>query len=125
LIKFPEPVIPAVREIKVKDSMIADTDNETKTDEAVSLIPPWNVVLLNDDDHSYDYVIEMLMAVFGFPPHKGYQHAKEVDSSGRAILITTSREHAELKQEQVHDFGPDYRVPRCAGSMTCIIEPAS
>ena len=66
----------------------------------------------------------MLMKVFGFPPTRGYEHAKEVDSAGRTLLITTSQEHAELKQEQVHSFGPDPFVKKCSGSMTCVIEPA-
>jgi ATP-dependent Clp protease adaptor protein ClpS len=101
-----------------------ETDQETKTEESTQLIPPWNVILLNDDDHTYQYVIAMLAAIFGFPPEKGMQHAEEVDSTGRTLLITTSREHAELKQEQCHSFGPDPLVPHCKGSMTCIIEPA-
>ena len=87
-------------------------------------IPPWHVILLDDNDHSYDYVIMMLMQVFGFPPMRGIKHAEEVDSTGQTILITTSREHAELKQLQCHSFGPDPLVPHCKGSMTCIIEPA-
>lgn len=102
--------------------MATETITETKTN--TRTIPPWNVVLLNDDDHSYQYVIAMLAAVFGFPPEKGMKHAEEVDKVGRSILITTSREHAELKQEQVHAFGPDPFVQRCRGSMTAIIEPA-
>ncbi len=100
------------------------TETITEIETNTRLIPPWNVVLLNDDDHSYDYVIVMLYAVFGFQPEKGVMHAKEVDSVGRTILITTSREHAELKQEQCHNFGPDPLVPRCKGPMTVIIEPA-
>ena len=100
------------------------TETITKADEATRLIPPWHVILLNDDEHSYEYVIAMLGAVFGFPTAKGMQHAEEVDATGRSILITTSREHAELKQEQVHGFGADPFVLKCSGSMTCIIEPA-
>ena len=38
--------------------------------------PPYHVVLLNDDDHTYEYVIEMLKALFGHPVEKGYQLAK-------------------------------------------------
>jgi ATP-dependent Clp protease adaptor protein ClpS len=83
------------------------------------------VVLLDDDDHTYEYVVEMLRAVFGFTKAKAYLHACEVDSMHRTILITTSREHAELKQEQVHAYGPDHRIKRSAGSMTAIIEPAN
>lgn len=86
--------------------------------------PPYNVVLLNDDDHSYDYVINMLAALFGYPPEKGFQLAKEVDTSGRVIVLTTTKEHAELKQDQIHAFGPDPFIARCKGSMSAVIEPA-
>ena len=86
--------------------------------------PPYNVVLLNDDDHSYEYVILMLLELFAHPVEKGYELAKEVDRTGRAVVCTTSRERAELKQEQIHAYGPDPRIPRCQGSMTAEIEPA-
>ncbi len=85
--------------------------------------PPYNVVLLDDDDHSYEYVIHMLQVLFGFPRGQGYQHAEEVDRNGRTILLTTTLEHAELKQDQIHAFGPDNRISGCAGSMSAIIEP--
>ena len=86
--------------------------------------PPYHVILLNDDDHSYEYVIEMLRALFGHPVEKGYQLAKLVDTTGRAVVCTTSLERAELKRDQIHAYGPDQRIPRCKGSMTAEIEPA-
>jgi len=86
--------------------------------------PPYHVILMNDDDHSYEYVIEMLKALFGHPVEKGFKLAQEVDEKGRAIVCTTSLERAELKQEQIHEYGPDPRIQRCAGSMTAVIEPA-
>jgi ATP-dependent Clp protease adaptor protein ClpS len=87
--------------------------------------PPYNVVLLNDDDHTYEYVITMLQVLFGYPREKGFLLAKEVDTTGRAILLTTSKEHAELKQDQIHAFGPDPLSSKdCKGSMTAVIEPA-
>ena len=87
-------------------------------------LPPYNVVLLNDDDHSYDYVIEMLAVIFGYPVEKGYQLAKEVDETGRVICLTTHREHAELKREQIIAYGIDPRVATCKGPMGAIVEPA-
>src|SRR5580704_12713613 len=87
-------------------------------------LPPWNVVFLNDDDHSYEYVIEMLRVVFGHPDERGYQLAKEVDSAGRVIVLTTHREKAELKRDQIHAYGADIRIAACKGSMSSIIEPA-
>ena len=79
---------------------------------------------LNDDDHSYEYVITMLQQLFGYPPEKGFMMAKEVDTTGRVILLTTTKEHAELKRDQIHAFGPDPGIPRCQGSMSAVIEPA-
>src|SRR5688500_10009335 len=87
-------------------------------------LPPYNVVLLDDDDHSYEYVIEMLAAVFAHPPERGYQLAKEVDETGRVIVLTTHKEHAELKREQIIAYGIDPRVATCRGPMGAIIEPA-
>jgi ATP-dependent Clp protease adaptor protein ClpS len=95
-----------------------------KRQEKTKRQPPYNVVLLNDDDHSYEYVIIMLQQIFGHPPEKGFQLAKEVDTSGRVIVLTTTMEHAELKRDQIHAFGPDPLIPRCQGSMSAVIEPA-
>jgi ATP-dependent Clp protease adaptor protein ClpS len=97
---------------------------EVREDEKVKRQPPYNVILLNDDDHTYEYVIAMLQTLFGHPPEKGYQMAKEVDTTGRVIVMTTTMEHAELKRDQIHAFGADPRMPRCKGSMSAMIEPA-
>jgi len=87
-------------------------------------MPPYHVVLLNDDDHTYDYVIEMLKVIFAYPDEKGFQLAKAVDRDGRVILLTTHRELAELKRDQIHAYGVDSRVATCKGSMSSVIEPA-
>ena len=87
-------------------------------------MPPYNVVLLNDDDHSFEYVILMLKTLFGHPPEKGYKMAVEVDTTGRVVVATTNLEQAELKRDQIQAFGPDPFIPRCKGSMSATIEPA-
>jgi ATP-dependent Clp protease adaptor protein ClpS len=95
------------------------------TEEKTRRQPPYNVVLLDDDDHTFEYVITMLQQLFGYPREKGFQMAMEVHTSGRVIVLTTTKEHAELKQDQIHAFGPDPLSSReCKGSMTAIIEPA-
>ena len=89
-------------------------------------IPPlWNVVLLNDDDHTYDYVIEMLTKLFLKTADEAYQHAVEVDSVGRTIIMTCEQGAAEYAKDQIHAFGADWRLSRSKGSMSAIIEPAS
>jgi len=86
--------------------------------------PPYHVVLWDDDDHTYDYVIAMLMQLFGHPFEKSYQMACEMDLTGRVVVLTTTKEHAELKRDQIHGFGKDSQISRCKGSMWATIEPA-
>jgi len=95
-----------------------------ETEERTRTQPPYHVVLINDDDHTYEYVILMLLELFGHPLEKGFQMAQEVDKSGRVIVDTTSMERAELKRDQIHAYGPDPRIARSAGSMSAEIEPA-
>ena len=84
--------------------------------------PRYHVILWNDDDHTYEYVIEMMQKLFGHPQEKGYQIAKEVDKQGKAICLTTTMEHAELKRDQIHAYGPDKRSDKSKGSMSATIE---
>lgn len=84
----------------------------------------WNVVLLDDQDHTYEYVIEMVQRLFGHPAPRAFGIAKTVDKQGRAICATTHRELAELKVEQIHSYGGDRRIASCRGSMSAHIEPA-
>jgi ATP-dependent Clp protease adaptor protein ClpS len=95
-----------------------------ESEQQTSTAPLWNVVLLNDDDHTYEYVIEMLGKLFGLAPERAFECACEVDRAGRAVVDTTSKERAELKQQQIHTFGPDWRITRCKGSMSADIEPS-
>jgi ATP-dependent Clp protease adaptor protein ClpS len=96
-----------------------------KEEQKTEGLPPYNVVLLDDDDHSYEYVILMLKKVFGHSIEKGFEMAQEVDATGRVVVATTNLEHAELKRNQIQAFGPDPLIPRCRGSMSATVEPAS
>ena len=85
---------------------------------------PWNVVLLDDDDHSYEYVIEMLGRVFGHGLERAFLMAREVDATGRVVVYTAHRELAELKREQIIRFGTDPRISTSRGGMGAVVEPA-
>jgi len=86
--------------------------------------PLYNVVLLDDNDHSYDYVIEMLCGLFFMSPTRAFQHAVEVDTKGRTIVLTCDQEAAEFGRQQIHSYGADPRMERSQGSMSAIVEPA-
>lgn len=85
--------------------------------------PRYHVILWDDDDHSYDYVVLMMHEIFGHAFEQGFLIAKTVDNSGKAVCLTTTREHAELKRDQIHAYGKDQLIPRCKGSMYATIEP--
>jgi ATP-dependent Clp protease adaptor protein ClpS len=98
---------------------------DTETTEREELVPLYHVVLLDDDDHTYDYVIEMLQRLFCCSLDDAYRHAVEVDTTGRTIVITCELPQAEFARDQIHGYGPDRRMPRSKGSMSAILEPAS
>jgi ATP-dependent Clp protease adaptor protein ClpS len=87
-------------------------------------VPRYHVVLWDSDDHTFDYVQRMLRELFGHTKADCQRMASEVDATGRVIVLTTTREHAELKQEQVHAYGPDAEVATCKGSMAATVESA-
>jgi len=83
----------------------------------------WHIVLHDDNDHTYGYVMGMIVHLFRKSLASSFKMAQEVDSTGRVILETTHKERAEFKQEQVLAFGADPAIPHCKGSMTATIEP--
>lgn len=104
---------------------LPEPKQKEKTEKKNKRQPPYNVILLNDNDHTVEYVVTLCQKIFGHPVEKGLQIAKEVHEQGRSILWTGSLEVAELKQEQVHAVGKDPQVKNCKGSMTAILEPAA
>lgn len=92
------------------------------TDQALE--PPYHLVLLDDNEHTYGYVIAMLGALFGYGREKAFAIACIVDGEGRAVVMTGPKGEVELKQEAIHSFGADPLMPECKGSMTAILEPA-
>jgi ATP-dependent Clp protease adaptor protein ClpS len=113
---MPKPSISPETEI-VNPTAPAERERDQKT-------PLYRVVLLDDNDHTYDYVIEMLQKIFIFSLDEAYRHAEEVDRCGRTVLIVCELPQAEFARDQIHAYGPDWRLQRSKGSMSAVIEPA-
>ena len=90
-----------------------------------ALEPMYHLVLLDDNDHSYEYVVELLGRLFGYARAKAFALACVVDSQGRAIVETAAKTKVTRDQARIHAYGADPRIPRCAGSMSAVIEPAA
>jgi ATP-dependent Clp protease adaptor protein ClpS len=99
-------------------------ETQTAQGEQEQLTPLFNVVLLDDDDHTYDYVIEMLGKIFLLPAEVAFRNAVEVDTTGRTIVMTCEREQAEFGRDQIQSYGADPRMAKSKGSMSAMIEPA-
>ena len=100
-----------------------DTEVENSTKDELGKL--YHVIILNDDEHTFDYVIEMLEAVFNMPYATAMARTVEADTTGSAIVLTTNLEDAEKKRDQVHAYGPDWRMPNSRGSVAALVEPAS
>lgn len=99
------------------------TRPETREERQTRRIPPYNVILLNDDDHSMEFVVAVLSKVFSYKLERCFQLMLEAHTSGRAIVWTGTKEVAELKVEQVRTFH-EQRPGRDLGPLGCDIEPA-
>lgn len=86
--------------------------------------PPYNVIILNDDDHTYAYVIDLLVKLFAHSVTTAKDLATQIDTKGRAVVYTTHKEKAELKRDQIRGYGPDPWASVPTGPLGCYIEPA-
>jgi ATP-dependent Clp protease adaptor protein ClpS len=88
-------------------------------------IPPYHVILENDDYHTIEFVVDVLRKVLGCPLERAAQFALQAHTTGRSIIWTGTKEVAELKVEQVRSFH-EIRASDGAklGPLGCTIEPA-
>jgi len=99
------------------------TGTGTRTEDRDDQSPMYRVVLLDDDEHTYEYVIEMLCTIFFISAETAYKHACEVDAMGRTVVIVCEREQAEFGRDQIHAYGADPRMAVSKGSMSAVVEP--
>jgi ATP-dependent Clp protease adaptor protein ClpS len=87
-------------------------------------VPRYHVVLWDSDVHSYQYVERMLREIFGHVKETCHEMAVTVDTKGKVVVLTTTKEHAELKRDQIIAYGKDDSIRNCTGSMHATIESA-
>ena len=106
--------------VSTRSSPKSATSSASKTRQQ----PPYNVIVLNDEEHTFEYVIELLTKLFKHSLLMAEKLTWQIHNSGRAIVLTTHKELAELKCEQVLEYGPDPRMSVSKGPLGCYIEPA-
>ncbi|MCE9591378.1 MAG: ATP-dependent Clp protease adaptor ClpS [Planctomycetes bacterium] len=76
-------------------------------------LPPWKVLLHNDDVNEEIYVVETIVMLTTLNEQDATDRMVEAHTSGVALLLTTHRERAELIQQQFS-----------SRNLTVTIEPA-
>ena len=100
--------------------MALETLPDVAEDSKVGLLPPYNVIIKNDDFHSMAFVVLTLMKVFNYEKMHSFKLMVQIHEEGEAIVWSGSKEVAELKAEQVAscheaDLGPlDVRIEPAA-----------
>lgn len=79
-----------------------------KADHKPKRQPPYAVIVLNDDEHTFPYVIEVLQRICGLKLPEAMKLTLQIHQSGQAAVWTGMREVAELKRDQIRGFGPDF-----------------
>jgi ATP-dependent Clp protease adaptor protein ClpS len=98
---------------------------EEKTREEVRLLPPYHVILENDDFHSFEFVTAVLVKTIACTAERAFKLAWKAHSEGRAVIWTGSKEVAEFKVEQIRTFHETREADgRKLGPLSCCIEPA-
>jgi ATP-dependent Clp protease adaptor protein ClpS len=67
-------------------------------------VPPYHVILLNDDHHSPEFVVGVLIKALGFSKERAFESMMMAHTTGRAVVWTAPKEVAELKAEQMLTF---------------------
>src|SRR5262245_3429163 len=90
----------------------------------VKRLPPYAVVLHNDDINGFDYVIGVLRKVFNYGRLKAFWLTLKAHVTGRSVVWSGSLELAELKADQIRSCGPDPAASsRGAATLVVTVEP--
>ena len=104
----------AVAEPEIDEDAEVQTDTRQRktveSDKKPKKQPSYAVIVHNDEDHTWEYVIEVLQRVCGHNTENAYKLTSQVHHAGKAAVWTGPLEVAELKRDQIRGFGPDFHA---------------
>jgi len=105
------------------DSVITLPETIPRSEEAsgtdLEKVPLYKVIFLDDPKTTMEFVVRILVRLFGKDPDTAARLMWEVHTWGASHVATLSKEQAELKQDQVHAAARAEGFP-----FRCVIEPA-
>jgi len=91
---------------------VAVTQKPAPTQITPKTLPPYKVLLHNDDVNEMEHVVQTIVALTTLNVDAAVQRTLEAHDTGLALLLVTHKERAELYQEQFQ-----------SASLTVTIEP--
>lgn len=88
-----------------------DTDLEEDLEENTSFYKQYVLLVHNDDDHTFDYVVETFLKVFKYTIEACARLAYRIHTEQVAVVFSGMLEHVEFKQDQIKSCGPDLYNP--------------
>lgn len=81
-------------------------DVQERSEQRTMLLPPWRVLLYNDEVHAMEEVVlALLTTVPSLTVEQATQIMFEAHTSGVALVIVTPKERAEFYRERLEQFG--------------------
>lgn len=77
---------------------------EPSVNPKVEQLPPWKIILHNDEIHTANYVVNKVQEITKLDEEKATKRVLEAHKNGVAILLTTHQEKAELLVEMFETF---------------------
>ena len=93
---------------------------KARTQKRTRRVPPYNVVLENDDHHSIEFVVTVLRKALGYAEQRAYQLTVHAHTNGRAIVWTGPKEVAELILRLLTAAGSELRIP-CGAQAEAVV----
>ncbi len=78
----------------------AEVVTELETQVRVETLPPYKIVLHNDDVNTFDHVVVTVMKLTPLKATEAVDKTIEAHETGLAVLLVTNQERAELYVEQ-------------------------
>ena len=72
---------------------------EPSTKPKIEQLPPWKIVLHNDEVNTAEYVVNKVQEITKLEEETAVQRVLEAHKNGIALLLTTHKERAELLVE--------------------------
>jgi ATP-dependent Clp protease adaptor protein ClpS len=104
---------------QITETKIERTQPELKARPEPKEPPLYQVVMINDDYTSMDFVVEVLTTIFNLDAVKAHNLMLEIHHCGQGICGVYPREVAEMKVAEVLKTGQQQGHP-----LRCFFEPA-